>query len=128
MVTASSCEADYISRAIAAQESVWLGRVFGFARSGTEKKATEVHVSSDVNALELNVDNQGCIKMARNDASSTRTKQIDVKYHIVRDLLGKKLFRLSYYPTALMTADVLTKPLRRVLFERHRDEMGVRSM
>ena len=85
-------------------------------------------MSSDVNALELNVDNQGCIKMARNDASSTCNKHIDVKYHIVRDLLRKKLLRLSYCPTALMTADVLTKPLRRVLFERHREEMAVRSM
>ena len=128
VVAASSCEAEYISLAIAAQESVWLGRVFGFARSGTDKKATEVHVSSDVNALELNVDNQSCIKMARNDSSSTRNKHIDMKYHIVRDLLGKKLLRLSYCPTASMTADVLTKPLRRLLFERHREEMGVRSM
>ena len=128
VVAASSCEAEYISLAVAAQESVWLGRVFGFARSGTDKKATEVQVSSDVNALELNVDNQVCIKMARNDASSTSTKHIDVKYHIVRDLLGKKLLRLSYCPTALMTADVLTKSLRRVLFERHQEEMGVRSM
>ena len=107
---------------------MWLGRVFCFARCGTYKNATEFHVSSDVNVLELNVDSHGCIKMARNDASSTRTKNIDVKYHIVRDLLGKKLLRLSYCPTALMTADVLTKSLRRVLFERHRDEMGVRSM
>ena len=85
---------------MAAQESVCIGRVFGFARCGTDKKATEVHVSSDVNTLELNVDNQGCIKMARNDASSTRPKRIDVKYHIVRDLLGKKLLRLSYWPSS----------------------------
>ena len=127
-VAASSYEAEYISLPNAALENVLLGRVFGFARSKTDTKATEVHLSSDVNALELNVDNQGWIKMARNGANSARTKDNNVEYRIVRVELGKKLLRLTYCPSALTTADVLTNPLRLVLFERHREEMDLRSM
>ncbi len=63
------------------------------------------------------VDNQGAIKMAKNDSSSTRTKHIDIQYRFVRDCLAKNLFYVDYCPTQDMAADLLTKPLQRVLLE-----------
>ena len=75
--------------------------------------------------LTIGVDNQGSIKMAKNDMSSTRTKHIDIKYHLVRDMVHEKRIALEYVPTTEMVADVLTKPLDRVLFERHIRSMGI---
>ena len=73
----------------------------------------------------INVDNQAAIKMAKNDASGNRTKHIDIKYHIVRDLVADQSISLRYCPTEEMTADILTKPLGRVAFSRLCDKLGL---
>jgi hypothetical protein len=43
----------------------------------------------------------GCI--AQNYVNNSRTKHIDVKYHMVRDWIAKKIFELFYIETATRT-------------------------
>lgn len=114
VVSTSTAEAEYMAMGAAAQECVWLSRMFEFALG-----------KSELPPMMLHVDNQGSIKMAKNDASSSRTKHIDIKYHLVRDMLQEKKFILQYCPTTEMVADPLTKPVERVLFEKHRSSMGI---
>lgn len=114
LVTTSTAEAEYVSLASAAQECVWLGRLYQFVTGQKE-----------LDPITLHADNQGSIKMAKNDSSGSRTKHIDIRYHLIRELLSQRKFSLAFCPTAEMAADILTKPLSRVLFERFRAHLGV---
>lgn len=113
VVTTSTAEAEYMALGSAAQECVWLGRILNFA------------IADRSEIPSLLVDNQGSIRMAKNDISGNRTKHIDIKYHLVRDLLRENHFALKYCASAEMTADIFTKPLDKTLYERFRAKMGL---
>ena len=116
-VAQSSSEAEYMALSAAVKEAIWLSNIVGFG-SG----------NSSADPILINVDNQGSIKMAKNDASGTRTKHIDIQYHFVRDCLLKEMFAIDYCPTSEMIADLLTKPLQRVQFMKLRELMGVSAL
>ena len=113
-VAQSSAEAEYMALAAAASEAIWLSNIYTFATSSTSTKLVQILA-----------DNQGAIKMAKNDSSGTRTKHIDIKYHFVRDSHAKNLFSLEYCPTTEMAADILTKPLERTLLNKHCTTLGL---
>lgn len=113
-VAQSSSEAEYMALSAAVKEAIWLRNIVGFSSS-----------TSPADPILINVDNQGSIKMARNDASGTRTKHIDIRYHFVRDCLLQGMFDIDYCPSSDMVADVLTKPLQRIQFVKLREIMGV---
>jgi hypothetical protein len=54
-----------------------------------------------------------------NHAVWSRSKHIDVRFHIIREAAANGLVRLEYIRTADMTADILTKALPRELHKRH---------
>jgi hypothetical protein len=56
-------------------------------------------------------DNQGCIRMIKSDKSSARTKHIDIKYLMLRDLREQGIIDEKYCPIDAMVADIMTKPL-----------------
>lgn len=70
-------------------------------------------------------DNQGAQALARNPVHHKLTKHIDVKYHFVREQLKKKVLTLVYCPSQKNVADIMTKPLPKVTFEKHREAMGM---
>ena len=41
------------------------------------------------------------------------------------DHIEKGHIAVQYFPTTTMVADILTKPLERTIFERHRQALGV---
>jgi len=116
-VAQSSSEAEYMALSAAVKEAIWLSNLVGFSSAATEPSP-----------ILINVDNQGSIKMAKNDASGTRTKHIDIQYHFVRDSLAEGLFSIDYCPTSEMAADLLTKPLARTLLEKFKNTIGLRSI
>ena len=72
-------------------------------------------------------DNQGCIKLTENVLSNSRTQHIEICYHYVRDMWEKGERDLIYEPTAMMTANVLTKALPKDRHWEHATNMGVRK-
>lgn len=76
--------------------------------------------------MQSDVDNEGSIKMAKNDTSGDRTKHIDMKYHSVRKLLQENQFEFKYCPGTEVTVDFLTKPLGPQLFHKFRIELGIK--
>jgi len=114
IVALSSCEAEYISACTAAKEAIWLSKVMQ-NMLGTDKP-------SPITVL---MDNQGSIKSAQNMSINARNKHIDIRHHFVRDAVAKKDVLLAYCPTSDQVADILTKPLIRVLFEKFRSLMGI---
>ena len=98
-VASSSTEAEYMSISSAAKESVYLLSLC---------KSLGLDLGGPVL---LHGDNQGAIKLAQNPITHSRSKHIDIRHHLVRDLVERKVIQLDYLPTDQNLADILTKAL-----------------
>ena len=70
---------------------------------------------------EVYEDNQSCLTIATSDAIRPRTKHIGIKYFHFRDQVAKGLIKITKVHTSLNWADILTKPLAHVRFEKLRE-------
>lgn len=102
MVASSSCEAEYISLCEASKEVKWLRQLL-----------EEMHEQFDTPTI-IYEDNQSCIALVRDHKFSYKTKHIDTRYKMIRDLVKKEVIKCEYCPTEEMVADLLTKPLSSV--------------
>ena len=50
---------------------------------------------------------------------------MDIKYHFIRDLIKDRTIKLNYVTSKNNRADILTKALDRVKFEKLKAELGV---
>ena len=112
-VAKSTTEAEYVSLALAAQEAIWLRSLL----SDLGQKVT-----SPTNIFE---DNQGAIQLAKNPKFHNRTKHIDVTYHFIRERVNSDEISVTYCSTNEMKADIMTKGLSKVLFEKFRCMLNV---
>ena len=98
---------------ISAQEVIWLRRLFA-------------DMGMSVNsATQLWEDNQGAIDLSKNPKHHNRTKHIDVAYHFTRERIVSKEIMVDYVQSSDNVADIMTKPLARVQYEKLRDAMGI---
>lgn len=101
-VALSSCEAEFIATALAAQESVFVKNICLDLNFNTE--------------IILFNDNKSSIQIIKNPKSSQRTKHISVKYNFIRDMIESKIIQLNYLSGSEIPADIFTKPLGKVKF------------
>lgn len=80
---------------------------------------TKYHVRSD---------NQPALKLCRNPEYHGRAKHIDISQHFVRHLYDEGKVELEYVPSEENVADILTKPLGRIVFERLRSRLMVSGL
>lgn len=113
MVASSTCEAEFISISEAAKEVKWLRQLL-----------TEMHEKLD-SPTTIFEDNQGCIELVRDSKFSYKTKHIDTKYKMIRDLANKKIIECEYCPTDKMIADLLTKPLNATKHNYFREKCNI---
>ena len=59
----------------------------------------------------LQTDNQTAQKLSAGEASSQRTKHIDIRHHFIRDEVSKEVLEVKWIPTDEQLADMLTKSL-----------------
>lgn len=71
------------------------------------------------------VDNQSAIRFVKNPEFHKKSKHIDVSYHFVRQYYEEKMFELYYIHTKEQIADICTKPLNKIQFEKLREMLGV---
>jgi len=102
-VALSTCEAEYMSMCAAVQEAKFLTQLL--------KDMTGKVVNETVN---LNVDSQSAISLARNHVFHQRSKHIDIRYHFVRSEVENGFVQLQYVPSENNIADMFTKALSRV--------------
>jgi len=76
-------------------------------------------------STELFSDNQGAIALAKNPVSHSRAKHIDLRHHFIHEAIQDRIIWVQYIPTAEMTADSLTKALRREKHEKCTVRMGM---
>ena len=83
MVALSTCEAEYVATATAACQAVWLCQLPG------ELISVKAHPPA------LMVDNQPAIALAKNPVLHDQSKDIDVKFHFLRDCIDEGRSSLS---------------------------------
>ena len=62
-------------------------------------------------ATTIMCDNQGSIELAKNPTNHSRSININVQHHFIREKNEKKVLELEYFPMQYMVADILTKAL-----------------
>jgi hypothetical protein len=112
-VSQSSTEAEYVAASVAANHATWLREILRKIGCG------------DPSPTPLLCDNQGAIRLILNPEQHSRTKHIDVRYHLIRKLQENGVIKTEYINTRQQLADFLTKPLDGPLFLRLRSEAGI---
>jgi hypothetical protein len=70
-------------------------------------------------------DNESAICMADNPVGHSRTKNIDIRYHFLRDHQQKGDIEIAYINTKNQLADIFTKPLDEKTFSKLRNELNI---
>ncbi|PLW34299.1 hypothetical protein PCASD_17274 [Puccinia coronata f. sp. avenae] len=112
-VSLSSTEAEYKALSDSCKEGLWLRHLL-----------TELHLRP-ADPIPVHVDNKGAEALAKNPEHHARTKHIHARYHFIRECIKDDTISLLHVSTADMLADMLTKPLSRVLLEKHRLMFGI---
>ncbi|GMF16530.1 unnamed protein product [Phytophthora fragariaefolia] len=107
-------EAEYGATAVAVKDAAWVKQLL-----------VEIGLWTSARSVNLQVDNQSAIKSMGNQMTSARSKHINLRYHYIRDVIARGDVIVSYYPTQQQLADILTKPLQRVVFDRLREQLRV---
>ena len=66
-------------------------------------------------------DNQAAIAMSKQTFSTSATRHMKLRFHYIREKLQDGTIQVRYLETGKMVADMMTKALGRVLFERFRN-------
>jgi len=123
LVTLSTMESEFVALNHAAKEAIWIKNLL--CELSLPVKSIESEEPSPVLIYE---DNQSCIAASENPKYHQRTKHIDIRYHFIRERIQSGDIILEYMPTNEMTADMLTKPLPFYTFQKHVQNLGLRSV
>ena len=121
IVATSTTHAEYVAQDSATRELVWILEFLdeiGFA----PEEVTKVFGNTRPT---LFGDNQSAQAIARNPVKHKLSKHFRCKLHYIREQLKNNVLNLVYCPSSLNTADVMTKPLSKQVFEKHREGMGM---
>ena len=110
IVTLSSTEAEYVTLTHSSKDIIWIHKLL------TELSS----VFSFSVPTTLFCDNQGAIRLSKDSTFHGRTKHIDIHFHFIRQTVSQDHIKLQYCPTNDMIADIFTKPLARLKFEKFR--------
>jgi hypothetical protein len=112
-ISLNTKKVEYIVACSASYEAIWL-----------QKLLTGLFDLEMVATMIL-CDNQSFIKMTENPRFHDKSKQIEIRYHYICDMVHKGDIKLQYVGTNEKVGDVLTKPPSCVNFEHFRDKLGV---
>jgi hypothetical protein len=111
-VPQSTIEAEYVAASSCFSQLLWI--TYTMSDFGEEY----THVL-------LQCDNTSAISVAKNPVLHSKTKDIEVRYHFLRDNVGKGKIALFHVHTHDQLADIFTKPLDQATFTRLQGELGV---
>jgi len=99
IIADSSTIAEFIATHIVAKEILWCRRLL----------ASLAYPQQDPTILFE--DNKSTISMIKNKCNGKRTKHIDVRYNLIRELCEQMVIAMTYLASSEMTSDTLTKSL-----------------
>ena len=103
----SSCEAEYVSLALAAQEVVHCRQIL------------EDIKEAQPGPTPLLCDNEAAGELAKSETHQQRSKHIAIRYHFIRECVRRNEVRVQWCSGHDNPADMFTKPLGRILFQKH---------
>ena len=104
-VSLSTTEAEYVAACETARQITWVKNLIRELNFFDRFSTT------------LFIDNLSTIKLIKNPEFHQRTKNIDTRYHYVREKYAEREFLLQHETSEDQQADLLTKPLPRPSFE-----------
>ncbi|GAU48712.1 hypothetical protein TSUD_281050 [Trifolium subterraneum] len=113
-VSLSTAEAEYIAAGSSCSQLLWMKQML-----------KEYNVEQDV--MTLYCDNLSAINISKKPIQHSRTKHIDIRHHFIRDLVEEKVVTLEHVTTEEQLADIFTKALDVVQFEKLRSKLVTRS-
>ena len=114
IVALSTCEAKYVAVTTNACQSDWLNNIM-----------TQISFNLDV-PIKIYVDNVYAINLAKNLVFHQRSKHIDIRYHFLRNQVGKNMIKLEYCISEDQIVDILTNPLKIDAFIKLRHPLGMK--
>jgi hypothetical protein len=111
-VADSSCYAEYIALHEATHEAMFLRQLLA-GLDLPEAGATTIYC-----------DNDAATALTEDQVWHTRVKHIEIKYYYIRERVANGEVTIQWVSTKENTADILTKPLGRVDFQRLRHQLG----
>ncbi|UYV79268.1 hypothetical protein LAZ67_17001872 [Cordylochernes scorpioides] len=109
IVALSTTEAEYIAAAECVKELIYI-------------KALIEELTNETILAKLNIDNQSAMTLMKTGQMNRKTKHIDVRYHFLKDQIRENV-AVQFCPTQDQVADILTKPLPKETFEKHRSSL-----
>jgi hypothetical protein len=112
-ITTSSCQAELAALFAASSETIWLRRLLS-------------DMGYDANTpTMIYEDNQAAIKYSHTRESYGRMKHIDLKHKFIREHIKNGVLKLEFIRSDQNVADILTKSLTPMLFQKHRTNIGL---
>src|SRR6266481_4007639 len=115
LLSPSRTEAEYVALTHGSKDMLWI-----------QKLLSELHPFVDFRPpIDLYCNNQGAICLSKDLTFHGHTKHIDVHFHFIRQMISMGAISLKYCPTEDMIADIFTKSLAHVKFEKFRNLFGL---
>ena len=111
-IALSSMEAEYMVLSDYSRQVVWMHTLMG-------------ELGYHLKAVPICGDNQGSIFIASNPVTEKRSKHIDIHYHYIREVVDKGLVEFYFIDGEENPADLLTKNLGKVKFQKFRAMLGL---
>lgn len=115
-VALSSCKAEFMAATATVCQGIWLRNVLS--------QITGKYIGP----VTIYIDNKSAIDLARNPVFHGRSKHIDIRYHFIRQCVERGEVVLKHVSSEGQRADVLTKALVTVKFERMRSLLGIKNL
>ena len=78
-------------------------------------------IDNKTSCIRIAEDNKACELWTRQSSHASKTKQIDISFHHIRDEVAKGTIKIISVPSSVNCADALTKPLSQSLFYKLND-------
>ncbi|GJX86598.1 hypothetical protein Tco_0337372 [Tanacetum coccineum] len=108
----STSEAEYVSAGKAYHQALWM-------------KQSLDDYGIHLDDIPIMCDNKGAIDLRKNPVQHSRTKQIEIRYHFLRDNIQKGNITIEKVSSEDNIANILTKPLKRESFNYLRLGLGM---
>ncbi|MDV3180562.1 MAG: reverse transcriptase domain-containing protein, partial [Candidatus Phytoplasma australasiaticum] len=115
-VALSSCEAEFMAATAAACQGIWLRNILSRI------------TSEAVGPVVLYIDNRSAIDLAKNPMFHGRSKHIDIRFHFIRECVERGEVVLKHVCSSDQRADILTKGMATIRFEKMRRLLGVKNL
>nr|GEV78015.1 uncharacterized mitochondrial protein AtMg00810-like [Tanacetum cinerariifolium] len=111
----STTEAEYVSARKACQQALWMKQVL-------------IDYGIRLDEVSIMCDNKGAIDISKNPVQHSRTKDIEICHHFIRNNIQKDNISIEKVASEDNIADIFTKPLKRKVFNYLRLGLGMMEL